>query len=124
VHPRDGISTIGVVILVGRTVPSALHEKSLLQSLYATMPAAASVGISEAGAAPATHVLVIGESTTSRHMSLYGYPRRTTPRLDNLRAQLDVVADACSSRGTTVAQMKELLSFATREDHCCSRNQA
>jgi heptose-I-phosphate ethanolaminephosphotransferase len=30
---------------------------------------------------------------------------------------LDVVADACSSRGTTVAQMKELLSFATREDH-------
>jgi heptose-I-phosphate ethanolaminephosphotransferase len=33
---------------------------------------------------PATLVLVIGESTNRQRMSLYGYPRETTPELDKL----------------------------------------
>ncbi|WP_166783669.1 sulfatase-like hydrolase/transferase, partial [Escherichia coli] len=36
------------------------------------------------GNAPRTLVLVIGESTQRGHMSLYGYPRETTPQLDEL----------------------------------------
>ncbi|MDF5920142.1 sulfatase-like hydrolase/transferase [Pseudomonas aeruginosa] len=34
------------------------------------------------GDTPRTLVLVIGESTSRRHTSLYGYPRVTTPQLD------------------------------------------
>jgi heptose-I-phosphate ethanolaminephosphotransferase len=39
---------------------------------------------------PATLVLVIGESTNRQRMSLYGYPRETTPELDKLKDQLAV----------------------------------
>lgn len=39
---------------------------------------------------PATLVLVIGESTNRQRMSLYGYPRNTTPELDKLKDQLSV----------------------------------
>ncbi|MBN0466987.1 sulfatase-like hydrolase/transferase, partial [Pseudomonas aeruginosa] len=38
------------------------------------------------GDTPRTLVLVIGESTSRKHMSLYGYPRETTPQLDALKA--------------------------------------
>ena len=52
-----------------------------------------------------THILVLGESTTRRHMSLYGYRRETSPELMKLAAELEIATDACSSRqdyfGTT-----------------------
>ncbi len=35
-----------------------------------------------------TLVLVIGESTNRQRMSLYGYPRKTTPRLDAIKDEL------------------------------------
>lgn len=38
----------------------------------------------ESGNEPRTLVLVIGESTQRGRMSLYGYPRETTPELDAL----------------------------------------
>lgn len=38
---------------------------------------------------PATLVLVIGESTSRQHMSLYGYARQTSPRLESMRDKLD-----------------------------------
>ncbi|TYT74854.1 phosphoethanolamine transferase [Desulfobotulus mexicanus] len=34
-------------------------------------------------------VVVMGESATPNHMSLYGYPRKTTPNLDALAAETD-----------------------------------
>ena len=40
-----------------------------------------------------TYVIIIGEAMTRTHMSLYGYPRLTTPRLDVLRDQLVVMED-------------------------------
>jgi heptose-I-phosphate ethanolaminephosphotransferase len=49
-------------------------------------------------------------------MSLYGYPRDTTPELKKFASELDIATDACSSRSTTTEQLKELLTFATREN--------
>jgi heptose-I-phosphate ethanolaminephosphotransferase len=62
------------------------------------------------------HVLVLGETATRRHMSLYGYDRPTNPLLEAIRDKLLVVADACSSRGATAPALQELMSFANRED--------
>ncbi len=62
-----------------------------------------------------THVLILGESTTSKHMSLYGYKRRTNPELESIRNQIYVQEDACSSRGATVPALKEIFSFADRD---------
>ena len=45
-----------------------------------------------------TYVLVIGESTNRTRMSLYGYGRDTTPRLDSMRERLVVFDDVIATR--------------------------
>ena len=62
-----------------------------------------------------THVLILGEATTSRRMSLYGYQRRTNPLLEGIRASLLIDEHACSSRGSTPPSMKEMFTFADRD---------
>ncbi|MDQ6702601.1 MAG: phosphoethanolamine transferase [Pseudomonadota bacterium] len=62
-----------------------------------------------------THVLILGEATTSRRMSLYGYHRRTNPLLESIRANLLIDENACSSRGATPPSMKEIFTFADRD---------
>jgi heptose-I-phosphate ethanolaminephosphotransferase len=64
---------------------------------------------------PATLVLVIGESTNRGHMSLYGYPRKTTPNLDRLRPQLDVFDNVVSPRPYTIESLQQVLTFADEE---------
>jgi heptose-I-phosphate ethanolaminephosphotransferase len=69
------------------------------------------------GDTPRTLVLVIGESTTSCRMSLYGYPRQTTPRLDALQAkgELTVFKDVVTSRPYTIEILQQALTFANEE---------
>lgn len=63
-------------------------------------------------AAPNTIVLVIGESTNRQRMSLYGYPRSTTPRLDAMGDELLVFNDVVSPRPYTIEALQQALSFA------------
>ena len=65
---------------------------------------------------PATLVLVIGESTNRQHMSLYGYPRQTTPRLDAIREQLIVFDKVVSPRPFTIESLEQILTFADQEN--------
>ncbi|MDR2690363.1 MAG: phosphoethanolamine transferase CptA, partial [Azoarcus sp.] len=68
------------------------------------------------GDAPRALVLVIGESTTSRRMSLYGYPRPTSPRLEALRARgLTVFADVVAPRPYTIEVLQQALTFAHQQ---------
>ena len=59
-----------------------------------------------------TLVLVIGESTNRERMSLYGYPRKTTPKLDELREELYVFNDVITPRPYTIEALQQVLSFA------------
>ncbi|MCL2021679.1 MAG: phosphoethanolamine transferase CptA [Betaproteobacteria bacterium] len=70
------------------------------------------------GGEPRTLVLVIGESTTSTRMSLYGYPRKTTPRLDALqeKGELLAFANVITSRPYTIEALQHALSFAHPEE--------
>ena len=70
------------------------------------------------GDTPRTLVMVIGESTTSRRMSLYGYPRKTTPRLDALKenGELFAFSDVITSRPYTIQALQQVLSFANQEE--------
>jgi heptose-I-phosphate ethanolaminephosphotransferase len=61
---------------------------------------------------PATLVLVIGESTNRQRMSLYGYPRATTPNLDRIRDQLDVFDNVITPRPYTIEALQQVLTFA------------
>ncbi|WP_223485040.1 phosphoethanolamine transferase CptA [Pseudomonas sp. A-RE-19] len=65
---------------------------------------------------PATLVLVIGESTNRQHMSLYGYPRETTPELDKLKDQLAVFNNVITPRPYTIEALQQVLTFADEEN--------
>lgn len=65
---------------------------------------------------PATLVLVIGESTNRQRMSLYGYPRQTTPELDKLKDQLDVFDNVITPRPYTIEALQQVLTFADEEN--------
>jgi len=57
----------------------------------------------------ATYILVIGESTTRRRMSLYSYERPTTPFLDSLKPDLWVYKDVISSHAYTIGALRNAL---------------
>lgn len=63
---------------------------------------------------PRTIVLVVGESTTRTHWSLYGYERNTTPELDKAEAndpRLVVVRYAWSTQPSTIASFRDMFLF-------------
>ncbi|AMQ84431.1 phosphoethanolamine transferase CptA [Pseudomonas glycinae] len=73
--------------------------------------------LKDAGASqPATLVLVIGESTNRQRMSLYGYPRKTTPELDKLKDQLSVFDNVITPRPYTIEALQQVLTFADEEN--------
>ena len=56
-----------------------------------------------------THIVIIGESTSRHHMSLYGYSRITNPRLSALKKELIIIDNVSSSAVTTVESLKDVL---------------
>ena len=71
------------------------------------------------GGAPRTLVLVIGESTQRGRMSLYGYPRETTPELDALHKSdpnLTVFNNVVASRPYTIEILQQALTFANQKN--------
>lgn len=60
-----------------------------------------------------TIVLVLGESLSRHHMSLYGYGRSTNPLLTSTANELVVFDDVISPAQTTIMSLQKMLSFAT-----------
>ncbi len=60
-------------------------------------------------------VVIIGESASRDHLSLYGYPLSTSPRLDSISAGLYKFDDAIASSTSTAQNMPRLISFMTDE---------
>ena len=60
-------------------------------------------------------VVILGESASTCHMSLYGYHRKTTPHMDSIRDELSVYQDVVTSDNHTLAAMQKILTFATHE---------
>jgi len=63
-----------------------------------------------------TLVVVIGESTTRRHMGLYGYHRDTTPRLSAMRSELLVFNDVIAPHSHTVPALMSALTSTGASD--------
>lgn len=92
-----------------------LDNMQALLSANAQIPPLEGLADSHAGQ-PATLVLVIGESTNRQRMSLYGYPRATTPRLDALRDQLAVFDNVVTPRPYTIEALQQVLTFADEQN--------
>jgi heptose-I-phosphate ethanolaminephosphotransferase len=88
-------------------------EYRALRAARADRSAALPVVQAPAFAAQAqTHVVVIGESLTRNHMSLYGYWRDTTPELSQLAGELAVFTDAVSPHSHTEESLQLVLTLA------------
>lgn len=64
---------------------------------------------------PETYVIVVGESLTRHHLSLYGYPRETNPLLSKKDSSLVVYKDICSPQVHTIPVMRSILSMLDHE---------
>ena len=58
-----------------------------------------------------TFVLVLGESMSPLHMSLYGYKRQTSPYLDSIQTQLHVFKNVTQAADTSIASIKKTLTL-------------
>ena len=70
------------------------------------------------GNTPRTLVLIIGESTTRNRMSIYGYPRNTTPQIEQFKKdnpEFLVFKDVVSSRPYTIEVLQQALTFADEQ---------
>lgn len=65
---------------------------------------------------PQTIILVIGESLTRSHLSLYGYNRDTNKQLEKLGDSLTVYADVISPQVHTIPVMRSVLTFMDRDN--------
>lgn len=59
-----------------------------------------------------TLILVLGESTNRGRMSLYGYPRKTTPKLDQIKHELFTFTNVIAPRPYTIETLQQVLTFA------------
>ena len=66
-------------------------------------------------------VVVIGESATRSHHSLYGYRRRTNPRLEKRRQELILFEDVIAPTVHTASALINVFSFATLQDRTSPR---
>ena len=62
-----------------------------------------------------TFVFIIGESQNREHMSLYGYPRETTPMLQSLNDSIVSYTNVVSPSVQTLPCMKAILTFTNYE---------
>lgn len=75
--------------------------------------------VDKSGDLPRTLVLVIGESTQRGRMSLYGYPRPTTPGFDTLHKtdpHFTVFNNVVTSRPYTIEILQQALTFADQQN--------
>lgn len=65
------------------------------------------------------YVIIIGESTGRNHMSLYGYPRKTTPRFDSLNESKELVVfkDVVSAFAHSIPAIRTTLTFSNTENN-------
>lgn len=61
---------------------------------------------------PQTYVIVIGESTTKKHMQLYGYERETNPKLKEIKNELLIFEDVITPNTHTIIALDKILTLS------------
>jgi glucan phosphoethanolaminetransferase (alkaline phosphatase superfamily) len=108
---------IGSFFFFGQQVPSArdeLHGKFVVKTPFR----AERIGTGEE-----VHVLIVGESARRNSWSAYGYPRETTPYLDRLKRDKEIILlqDAMSDANLTILAVPIMLTGMTPQDEAHGR---
>lgn len=71
------------------------------------------IQIQKINSQPQTHIVIIGESLTRNHMSLYGYPRKTNPKLEAIKKELLIFNKVISPHTHTMPSLEKILTLAS-----------
>lgn len=63
-----------------------------------------------------THIVIVGESLTRKHMSLYAYPRKTNPKLEGIKEELLLFDKVISPHTHTITSLEKILTLASFEN--------
>lgn len=101
---------------IAKTIERYRYQQRIIESIDVTP-----VGNFEDVTSPATsdtelYVLVIGESTTRSHMSLYGYDRKTNPLLEQRKEQLLIYKDVIAPHTHTIPALGKALTLGNYDD--------
>ncbi len=91
----------------------ALEERDALAAGLRPIGAPLPVSRAEPSLRPELLVLVIGESLSRHHMSIYGYPRPTNPKLEARSGEIYLFRDVIAPHAYTSASLEKALSFWT-----------
>ncbi len=110
-----GRANHSVFLRAGRCVAAFMRDRDVIRQLQTMKrPLAHPESLTSTKAAERI-VVVIGESASRSHLSLYGYPLPTTPRMDTVSVGLYRFDDAVASSTATAENIPRLISFMTDE---------
>jgi glucan phosphoethanolaminetransferase (alkaline phosphatase superfamily) len=100
-------------------VPAYLLRRDIAQLARSAHPLTGVHSIEPLTGRARLYVIVIGESLARHHMHIYGYPRDTTPELDDLaaRGELLVFRHVVTSHAITVPALLAALRFPDGRGH-------
>ncbi len=101
---------------IAKTVENYQYQKSIIESVNVTPEGSFEDVTSPATSDKEVYVLVIGESTTRSHMSLYGYSRETNPLLAQRKEQLLIYKDVIAPHTHTIPALGKALTLGNYED--------
>lgn len=61
------------------------------------------------------HIIVIGESTSATHLELYGYKRKTNPKLSEIKNELILVEQVFTDKVHTIESLLDIFTFGLNE---------
>lgn len=96
-------------------VEQAVEDAIAFREIYTNMQN--NVQIVDKGRDIPNIVFILGESTSKGHMSLYGYPLETTPKMDKKAKnnELYVFKDVISPHAYTIGSLREVFTFHNYE---------
>lgn len=132
-----GVSIIGFIMFAyycglnayGRTAHSTLFRTAryaydvyqsqlLFRRMAKSLPPLPYAESVESRHSAATVIVVLGESATRTHLSLYGYSLPTSPRMGAMRDSLFVFSDAISSAPSTLENIDRILTLKRDNEVC------
>ena len=106
-----GRTSLFLTMRVAKYTIETRREKTELDKLLAQMKPLPDAGSVKSEQKAATVLMIIGESASRRHHSLYGYPLPTTPNLVAMRDSLFIFTDAISSATYTAGALERTLTL-------------
>lgn len=108
----SGLIVPNLPYLTGKSVWEYVQEQQRMATIDIDGPRGNFVEVrADTSSEKSLYVLVIGESTTRNHMGIYGYPRETTPKLNEIKKELLLYQNVVSSHTHTIESLRDALTL-------------